>query len=79
MGRQARAWDSPSPKKETIEKVLKFYDSKEYALAPPVDDDVVRCCEELKEMGFKLVIVTARSDEHRKITERALEKYFPGW
>ncbi|KAG8951256.1 hypothetical protein FRC04_006495 [Tulasnella sp. 424] len=72
-------WKNPywGPMKETVSKVLRFYTADEYKQALPVFD-APRICKQLKAMGYRLVIVTARSDEHRKITEDAINKYFPG-
>ncbi|KAG9017622.1 hypothetical protein FRB90_000492 [Tulasnella sp. 427] len=72
-------WKNPywGPMKETVAKVLRFYTADEYKQAGPVLD-APRICKQLKAMGYRLIIVTARSDEHRKITEDAINKYFPG-
>lgn len=57
--------------------MLEYYKSDEYINAPAIKD-AYRYCKQLKAMGFRLVVVTARSDEHRRITEDALDTYFPG-
>ncbi|KAG8967359.1 hypothetical protein FRC03_010104 [Tulasnella sp. 419] len=61
---------------DTVVKVTKFYDSDDYINAPPIPG-AARSCKILKERGYRLVIVTARSDEHRQITEDAIRRYFP--
>ncbi|KAG8904523.1 hypothetical protein FRB99_001606 [Tulasnella sp. 403] len=72
-------WKNPywGSMKETFTKVLNYYKADDYRHAPPVQD-AFRCCKQLKAMGYRLIVLTARSDEHRQLTEDAIQKYFPG-
>ena len=67
----------PILQKDTFDKVLRFYQSEEYLDAPPLQE-AYRTCKRLKTLGYRLVVVTARSEEHRQITEDAITRYFPG-
>lgn len=67
-------WGTPA---ETMEKVSQFYASSSFRRAAPVAGAKEGVTELLK-MGYKLVVVTARSESMRGMTEEWLGVHFPG-
>uniref|UniRef100_A0A0W0F5U3 Uncharacterized protein n=1 Tax=Moniliophthora roreri TaxID=221103 RepID=A0A0W0F5U3_MONRR len=72
-------WKNPfwGSLEETFDKVRKFYATRRIFEAKPVS-----CAREgiqaLHDMGFKLIIVTARSPENHEESWKWVEKWFPG-
>ena len=60
-----------------MRKVREFYASSEFRYAPLVEGaiDGVRA---LRQLGFRLVIVTARSVNMTELTENLVRTHFPG-
>lgn len=67
-------WGSP---KETSHKVKEYYKTDRLDNALPISDalDGVR---KLKEMGFKLVVITARPSHERERSLYWVDRHFPG-
>ncbi|KAJ7293759.1 hypothetical protein C8J57DRAFT_1269922 [Mycena rebaudengoi] len=72
-------WKNPfwGTAKETFEKVTQFYSTDTIFRAPPVPG-AREGVQSLKDMGYNLVIVTARSPDVADSTWEWVEKYFPG-
>ncbi|KDQ20419.1 hypothetical protein BOTBODRAFT_151091 [Botryobasidium botryosum FD-172 SS1] len=66
-------WGTPS---ETYQKVTSFYASDYFANAPPVPR-AFEGAKALRELGYRLVVVTARGTDQREVTETWLNKHFP--
>jgi hypothetical protein len=62
---------------ETMEKVREFYTSSEFRYAPLVDGAIEGVLA-LRQLGFRLVIVTARSSSMKGLTENLVRVHFPG-
>ncbi|KAJ7275465.1 hypothetical protein B0H12DRAFT_1006202, partial [Mycena haematopus] len=72
-------WKNPfwGTLQETIEKVSEFYRTDSIFHATPVPG-AREGVQSLKDMGYKLVIVTARTAEVADASWEWVEKYFPG-
>lgn len=68
---QNRGWGTPE---ETVAKVKTLYAKGLYMVADPVPG-AKEGLEALKKMGFKLVLVTARSPDQREGTQKWLDKH----
>ncbi|KAJ7071451.1 hypothetical protein C8F01DRAFT_1110575 [Mycena amicta] len=67
-------WGTPT---QTFEKVKQFYNTDAIFQARPVPG-AREGVQALKDMGYKLVIVTARDAAIADASEQWVEKYFPG-
>ncbi|CAE6515248.1 unnamed protein product [Rhizoctonia solani] len=67
-------WGSPN---ETLNKVREFSKSEHFANTPPVEG-AIEGAKALKNLGYRLEIVTARALRHQHGTEMWLAKYLPG-
>ncbi|KAF4572587.1 hypothetical protein EYR36_007095 [Pleurotus pulmonarius] len=67
-------WGTPA---ETYEKVKKFYATDRIYQAPPVPG-AREGVQSLKDMGFRLVIVTARTQDVAEPSWKWVDKHFPG-
>ncbi|WVQ99221.1 hypothetical protein IAU59_006353 [Kwoniella sp. CBS 9459] len=68
-----RGWGTPE---ETVGMVAKLYQGGLYMRAPPVPG-AKEALHRLKEIGYNLVIITARSESQREGTEDWIAKYLP--
>ncbi|ODO08959.1 hypothetical protein L198_00698 [Cryptococcus wingfieldii CBS 7118] len=68
-----RGWGNPE---ETIAMVTKLYAEGLYMKAPPVEG-AKEALKRLKDLGYSLVIITARSEGQREGTEEWLTTYLP--
>ncbi|WVR07247.1 hypothetical protein IAU60_004288 [Kwoniella sp. DSM 27419] len=68
-----RGWGTPE---ETVGMVAKLYQGGLYMRAPPVPG-AKEALTRLKEMGYDLVIITARSENQREGTEDWIAMYLP--
>jgi len=62
---------------ETMRKVREFYASSEFRYAPLVEG-ATEGVRALRQLGFRLVIVTARSKNMTELTENLVRTHFPG-
>lgn len=62
---------------ETMEKVREFYTSPEFRYAPLVDG-AIEGVQALRQLGYRLVIVTARSRNMTELTENWVRVHFAG-
>lgn len=62
---------------ETFDKVRRFYEGPEFANAPVIPG-ALQGVRALRQMGFRLAIVTARSTSMSSLSERWIAKHFPG-
>ncbi|KAF8334076.1 uncharacterized protein EI90DRAFT_2884894, partial [Cantharellus anzutake] len=67
-------WGSPE---ETLKKVQQFLKSPEF-LNVPVVEGAKEGVAELRRLGFRLVIVTARASRDSKLTDEWLSAHLPG-
>jgi len=67
-------WGTPH---ETMRKVREFYASSEFRYAPLVEG-AIEGVRALRQLGFRLVIVTARSMNMTELTENLVRTHFPG-
>lgn len=67
-------WGTPQ---ETVHKVKRLYASGRVYQTTPVPG-ALEGAQKLREMGYTLVIVTAREKEEMEHTERWLERHFSG-
>ncbi|KAH7340400.1 hypothetical protein B0J17DRAFT_715621 [Rhizoctonia solani] len=67
-------WGSPT---ETLNKVREFSKSEHFLSTPPVQG-ALEGVKALKDLGYRLEIVTARASKHQHGTEMWLNKYIPG-
>jgi len=67
-------WGTPD---ETFKKVEEFYKTPMLYEAPPVPG-ALEGVQALKELGFRLVIVTARQQQELPRTEEWIDKHYPG-
>ncbi|TFK30756.1 hypothetical protein FA15DRAFT_713399 [Coprinopsis marcescibilis] len=67
-------WGDP---KETFKKVAKFYETDRIYQSRPVEG-AKDGLEELKKLGYRLIIVTARSKDTADQSWTWVQKYFPG-
>ncbi|OXG99951.1 hypothetical protein C370_07378 [Cryptococcus neoformans A1-35-8] len=68
-----RGWGNPE---ETIAMVTKLYAEGLYMKAPPVEG-AKEALKRLKDLGYSLVIITARSEGQREGTEEWITTYLP--
>ncbi|WWC70412.1 uncharacterized protein I206_104363 [Kwoniella pini CBS 10737] len=68
-----RGWGTPE---ETVEMVAKLYQAGLYMKAPPVPG-AKENLHRLKDLGYNLIIITARSENQRAGTEDWIAKYLP--
>ncbi|WVO16370.1 hypothetical protein L204_104045 [Cryptococcus depauperatus] len=68
-----RGWGTPE---ETMNMVLKLYQNGLYERAPPVVG-AKESLQRLKDMGYSLIIITARSESQREGTEDWLAEFMP--
>lgn len=66
-------WGTP---RETHDKVKIYYDTS--IMSPKPVPGALEGVKALKEMGYKLVIITARHTEEQPLTQKWLDQYFPG-
>jgi len=71
---QNRGWGNPE---ETFTKVRHLYASGLMERTPPIPD-ARTYLHQLRDMGFNLVLVTARSESQRPGTEHWLAEHYPG-
>jgi phosphoglycolate phosphatase-like HAD superfamily hydrolase len=62
---------------ETVKKVREFYASSDFRYIPPVEG-AIEGVRALRQLGFRLVIVTARSKKIAQLTEDWVRVHFPG-
>ncbi|CCM00320.1 uncharacterized protein FIBRA_02350 [Fibroporia radiculosa] len=67
-------WGTPS---ETMRKVEEYYATSRLYEASPVEG-AIQGVRSLKDLGFLLVIITARQPRELENTEKWLDKHFPG-
>ncbi|WVO22348.1 uncharacterized protein IAS62_003678 [Cryptococcus decagattii] len=68
-----RGWGNPE---ETVSMVSKLYQNGLYMRAPPVPG-AKEALQKLKDMGYCLIIITARSESQREGTEDWIMEYLP--
>ena len=65
-------WGTPT---ETHDKVKEYYASS--VMKPQPVSGAFEGAQALRELGYRLIIVTARHEEERVLSERWVDQYFP--
>lgn len=71
---QNRGWGTPE---ETMTKIKHLYSMGLYTRSLPIDG-ALDGLRRLRDLGFRLILVTARSESQRESTEKWLEQYYKG-
>lgn len=71
------AYQLGADEKQTMEIVTAFYDAAAHRNVAAVTG-AGEACRSLKDAGFKLVVITARSPDVAAVTDALVERLFPG-